>query len=43
MILGHKDWVMLGAGIIPQEQLYEDWKNINRECSRCGRNLKPAQ
>ena len=41
-LFGHKDWVMTGAGLIPQDRLYELWKHTERQCERCGKQLKPT-
>lgn len=40
-LIGHDDWVMTGAGVIPRSELYKKWLETNRKCLRCGKNLKP--
>jgi hypothetical protein len=40
-LFGHKDPIFAGVGFVSQDKLYENWKNWERNCERCDKNLKP--
>lgn len=43
IFFGHDDPVMDGRGIISRDKLYENWKTWERNCTRCGKDMKPRE
>jgi hypothetical protein len=41
LLIDHDDPVMKGLRVISRDELYKQWKNIERNCKRCGKSLKP--
>lgn len=41
VLFGHNDPVMEYADVFDEDYLYQHWLHIDRQCRRCGKDLKP--